>query len=155
MRVTLPALALALVPFVLSIPVDSLARRDLEARDHLFRPSADPMAIHKRSTPADAQERSDASSSSSSSSAANVAKRQPVLPLAEEEDEPCADICTKTWVVQSNTHEDALCSPQGLKATLQCARCIDQVWPETSWEDSALAEYERIKSACAAGPQSK
>ncbi|WWC57975.1 uncharacterized protein I303_100510 [Kwoniella dejecticola CBS 10117] len=113
----------------------------------------DPLAIHKRSevdidipekvediimTPA-FQAEVEASSSTASSQTPS--------------DDSCSAICGVQRVEGAKSEREALCSSEGLLATLQCAQCIDQTWPDTSYEDSAMAEYERIVSACDDSPQ--
>ncbi|WVF66287.1 hypothetical protein IAT40_001027 [Kwoniella sp. CBS 6097] len=70
-----------------------------------------------------------------------------------ETEEPCVSICGVQRVEGAKSEREALCSVIGLQATLACAKCIDETWPETTWEDSAMAEYERIVSACDDSPQ--
>ncbi|OCF33163.1 hypothetical protein I316_05208 [Kwoniella heveanensis BCC8398] len=70
-----------------------------------------------------------------------------------EKEEPCVSICGVQRVEGAKSEREALCSVFGLQATLACAKCIDETWPETTWEDSAMAEYERIVSACDDSPQ--
>ncbi|EIW67885.1 hypothetical protein TREMEDRAFT_33167, partial [Tremella mesenterica DSM 1558] len=67
--------------------------------------------------------------------------------------ETCKDICGMYRVEGAHNEREALCSSHGLQATLECAQCIDSTWPETSWEESAMAEYERIVSACNDGEE--
>nr|XP_019014325.1 uncharacterized protein I206_00407 [Kwoniella pini CBS 10737]OCF53106.1 hypothetical protein I206_00407 [Kwoniella pini CBS 10737] len=111
----------------------------------------DPLAIHKRSeidipekvediimTPA-FQAEVEASSSTATSQAPT--------------EDSCSEICGIQRVEGAKSEREALCSSEGLLATLQCAQCIDQTWPDTSYEDSAMAEYERIVSACDDTPQ--
>ncbi|KAL7424624.1 hypothetical protein Q5752_000308 [Cryptotrichosporon argae] len=73
--------------------------------------------------------------------------------VAEPADDACADVCGLHRVEGAHNEREALCSAEGLRATLACAECIDTTWPDTTWEDSAMAEYDRILSACEAKPQ--
>ncbi|WVR03333.1 hypothetical protein IAU60_000324 [Kwoniella sp. DSM 27419] len=65
----------------------------------------------------------------------------------------CSSVCGLQRVPGARSEREALCSVDGLHATLECAQCIDRTWPDTTWEDSAMAEYERIVSACDDSPQ--
>ncbi|WVQ93908.1 hypothetical protein IAU59_000986 [Kwoniella sp. CBS 9459] len=100
-----------------------------------------------------------AESSTSSSSPSPSAVVQPEVETESEtqaetdKEEPCVSICGVQRVEGAKSEREALCSVIGLQATLACAKCIDETWPETTWEDSAMAEYERIVSACDDSPQ--
>ncbi|WVQ80992.1 hypothetical protein IAT38_003099 [Cryptococcus sp. DSM 104549] len=77
-----------------------------------------------------------------------------VLIAAEgAEEDSCEAVCGVHRVEGAKNEREALCSAEGLKTTLSCAQCIDRTWPDTTWEDSAMAEYERIVSACNDSPQ--
>lgn len=63
-------------------------------------------------------------------------------------EDACDAVCGLRHLDGALSERDALCSETGLSNTLECALCIDNTWTETTWEDSALAEYERIVVAC-------
>ncbi|AFR98187.1 hypothetical protein C343_06166 [Cryptococcus neoformans C23] len=88
--------------------------------------------------------------SSSSSSKGAIVKIEMEAYEAEdaETEDTCANVCGVTRVEGASSEQEALCSPAGLKATYACAQCMDKAWSGTTWENSALAEYERIASAC-------
>ncbi|ORY31983.1 hypothetical protein BCR39DRAFT_524931 [Naematelia encephala] len=85
-------------------------------------------------------------------------KRASVPPVSESDaevesaedqlEDACTEVCGTVRVEGAQSEREALCSTSGLRATLECATCIDMTWPDTEWEDSATAEYERIFSAC-------
>ncbi|KAK1926529.1 hypothetical protein DB88DRAFT_170752 [Papiliotrema laurentii] len=66
-------------------------------------------------------------------------------------DDACDTVCGVDHISNAQSQREALCSETGLESTLACALCIDTTWSETTWEDSALAEYERIVEACKKG----
>jgi hypothetical protein len=66
-------------------------------------------------------------------------------------DEACQEVCGLHRIEGAASEREALCSDEGLRNTLECALCIDTTWPDTTYEDSALAEFERIKQACGDG----
>ncbi|KAK4689097.1 hypothetical protein P7C73_g1006, partial [Tremellales sp. Uapishka_1] len=82
----------------------------------------------------------------------SVHRRAVVPPPIEEDEEPCLNVCGLKRVEGATSEREALCSVDGLRATYACAECIDTAWPDTTWEDSAIAEYDRIASACDDGP---
>jgi hypothetical protein len=63
-------------------------------------------------------------------------------------EDACDAVCGIRHLDGAQSERDALCSDMGLANTLECALCIDNTWSDTTWEDSALAEYERIIEAC-------
>lgn len=98
------------------------------------------------------------------------------LAEVDEEDDmdfACAAECAVQQIHGAKNEREALCSAQGLKTTRElvpdaalglmstdktsltvaCARCIDATWPDTSYEDSAVAEYERIAQSCQDDPK--
>jgi hypothetical protein len=124
----------------------------------------DPMAIHKRDViPVDPLpvaraevERAEAESAARPARRGKVIKRQPAADfLAPPAEDSCASVCGVTRVEGARSEREALCSVDGLRATFDCAECIDATWPDTTWEDSALAEYERIVAACEEAPPQK
>ncbi|WVO23700.1 uncharacterized protein IAS62_005055 [Cryptococcus decagattii] len=101
------------------------------------------------SDPAHLTSSSSASTSSSSSKNVVVETEMEAYEVEETEaEDACANVCGVTRVEGAKSEHEALCSPAGLKATYACAQCIDNVWNDITWENSALAEYERIASAC-------
>ncbi|KAE8542977.1 hypothetical protein D1P53_000464 [Cryptococcus gattii VGV] len=87
---------------------------------------------------------SSSSVSTSSSSSKNVVVETEMEAYEVEETETedtCANVCGVTRVEGAKSEHEALCSPAGLKATYN-------VWNDIAWENSALAEYEHIASAC-------
>ncbi|WWC85642.1 uncharacterized protein L201_000508 [Kwoniella dendrophila CBS 6074] len=152
MRTSTFLLALGLFTSVLAAPVAQPNSPVLYTKD--------PLSIHRRSeipsenfentdlTP-EFQAEIDSSSSSLSSSSAITA----TTAATEPAEDACNEVCGVKRVEGAKSEREALCSSEGLLATLQCAQCIDQTWPDTSYDDSAMAEYERIVSACDASPQ--
>jgi hypothetical protein len=152
-------LILLLTPFILASPIpapnvefDVAVRSTNVVRDVLFSFSGDgdPLSIHKREP---------------------IPESEPE-PLSDTDDMACSDVCGAHRVEGARNEREALCSIAGLQATCEltrplyqstyllcadhadrCAQCIDRTWPETSWDDSAMAEYERIADACRDEPQ--
>ncbi|WWD22240.1 hypothetical protein CI109_106731 [Kwoniella shandongensis] len=163
MRASALLFALGLVGSVLAAPAPI-------ARPHIA-PSLftkDPLSIHRRSVippPPATEEQLEAESEAETTSvevqsttAATAATTTPEIAVEDEEDLPpaedsCATVCGVQRVEGAKSEREALCSVDGLHATLQCAQCIDKTWPDTTWEDSAMAEYERIVAACDDAPQ--
>jgi len=142
MRIAAVLFSLGLVASVLAAPAPGTPL--------LF--AKDPMSIHRRSPVPEpvpvspenvhVNDRNHASTSSA-----------PIIAVVEDnEEEPseeaCVSICGIRRVEGAKNEREALCSVNGLKATLDCAQCIDTTWPDTTWEDSAMAEYHRIVDAC-------
>lgn len=96
--------------------------------------------------------------------------------VADEDDkvseDACSAVCATHYIAGAKTEREALCSPKGLQNTresawqwcicgheqrvngvVDCALCIDNTWPDTTWQESAMAEYERIVEACEQAPQ--
>nr|XP_019048549.1 hypothetical protein I302_02321 [Kwoniella bestiolae CBS 10118]OCF27479.1 hypothetical protein I302_02321 [Kwoniella bestiolae CBS 10118] len=114
----------------------------------------DPLAIHKRSevVPENVEDIIMTPEFQAEVESATVRVEIPMSESAPSDDS-CTEICGVQRVEGAKSEREALCSSEGLLATLQCAQCIDQTWPDTSYEDSAMAEYERIVSACDSSPQ--
>ncbi|TYJ55055.1 hypothetical protein B9479_004279 [Cryptococcus floricola] len=128
--------------------------------------SKDPLSLHRRSAAPDAEADSailaydpDAASSDDTLSSPSSSNSDSDIPIVATEPEmyeveeapaedACADVCGVTRVEGAKSEKEALCSGPGLRATYTCAQCIDQTWPDNVWEDSAMAEYEKIASAC-------
>ncbi|WVQ76467.1 hypothetical protein IAR50_006135 [Cryptococcus sp. DSM 104548] len=130
--------------------------------------SKDPLSLHRRSVAPDtdadaavlaydpdAASSDDTLSPPSSGSDVPIVETEPEIYEVEEvpAEDACADVCGVTRVEGAKSEKEALCSGEGLKATYACAQCIDQTWPDNVWEDSAMAEYEKIASACDDSPQ--
>ncbi|GFZ43716.1 hypothetical protein JCM24511_01436 [Saitozyma sp. JCM 24511] len=114
----------------------------------------DPLSIHKRSAlPEAAPEPIALSESSSDITARSASSEDSELSDTDQDEGSCSDVCGIRKVQGARTEREALCSMEGLRATLECAQCIDSSWPDTTWEESAMAEYERIVDACADAPQ--
>lgn len=129
-------LALGLLGSTFAAPV---AQPEANVAPALF--AKDPLSIHRRSNipvPEIAEEENVAES--------NVSTTTDVV--EEPSEDSCVAICGIQKIDGAKSEREALCSTDGLKATLSCAQCIDSTWPDTTWEDSAMAEYERIVSAC-------
>jgi len=104
----------------------------------------DPYAIHRRSLVTDPEslgERSDLQPEARADAQARSVERS-------DADEPCSAVCGMQKIEGAKNEKEALCSVEGLRATLECASCIDDAWPDTTWEESAMAEYDRIVEAC-------
>ncbi|ORX34531.1 hypothetical protein BD324DRAFT_653304 [Kockovaella imperatae] len=64
----------------------------------------------------------------------------------EEDDEKCSSECSPQYDRYGRSLP--LCSRESLKHTFACAKCIDATWSYDKWDESAMAEYERISNAC-------
>jgi len=143
MRSTL-VFVLSLITFALAsplpIPASGSVADAVAQRDVLFKFSGDPLAIHKRAAVPGPEPDAEFEPDSA--------------PASTSEDESgdsigaCELECGQHRVEGARNEREALCSAQGLRATLRCAQCIDRTWPESSWEDSAMAEYQRIVGTC-------
>ncbi|WRT63489.1 uncharacterized protein IL334_000394 [Kwoniella shivajii] len=170
MRTATFLIALGLFGTALSAPIAEPNSKFLFAKD--------PLSIHRRTVPDESNihsvediimtpefqaevESSSSTSSSSTSSSSGSGSGSEVKESSESEmnitsepsEDSCAEICGIQRVEGAKSEREALCSSEGLLATLECAQCIDQTWPDTSYEDSAMNEYERIVSACNDSPQ--
>ncbi|KAK8845298.1 hypothetical protein IAR55_006011 [Kwoniella newhampshirensis] len=161
MRVISLLFALGLVGSALSAPAPIPQPQPLMI-PALF--AKDPLSIHRRSVippPAaiddevvEDQERIEGASLGGSQVQVDLDAETETLAEAEQPSEDsCAAVCGVQRVEGAKSEREALCSADGLHATLNCAQCIDNTWPDTTYEDSAMAEYQRIVDACNDTPQ--
>lgn len=84
----------------------------------------------------------------------------------EDRHAECTELCKVRTIEGARSGLEALCSLDGLQSTRElafrdqrrgradssvaCAQCIDTTWPEDMFENSAMAEYDRIVQLCEA-----
>ncbi|RSH84638.1 uncharacterized protein EHS24_006162 [Apiotrichum porosum] len=79
-----------------------------------------------------------------------VVAAAPISPTAQAVLGACSTQCDMSAFAYTNTSDtrQQLCSAEGRAKMDECARCIDDTWSFSTYEESARFEYKAVLAAC-------